>query len=220
MSEHTIRVVLADDDPLVRMAIGMLLGGEPGIELVAEAADGNQALRAVAEHRPDLVLMDVRMPELDGLAATERLRALDDPPEVVILTTFHADEQVMRALRAGASGFLLKHTPPAEIVAAIRRVASGDAQLSPEVTRRLLTHIAEVGGGDRRRGALRALATLSEREHEVALALGQGMTNAEITRSLHMSLPTVKTHVSRILTKLELNNRVQVALLVHDAELT
>lgn len=214
-----IRLVLADDDPLVRMGLGMLLAGDPGIEIVAEAADGADAVEAVRAHAPDVVLIDIRMPVMDGLAATERLRALADPPHVIVLTTFDADEQIVRALRAGASGFLLKDTPPAEIVRAIHVVASGEALLSPAVTRRLIAHITDDETDARRRSAAGQIAALTDRERDVAVALGRGMTNAEISRELYMSVPTVKVHVSRAMAKLDLNNRVQVALLVHDAGL-
>nr|WP_217922108.1 response regulator transcription factor [Miltoncostaea oceani] len=216
---RVIRLVLADDDPLVRMGLGMLLAGDPEIEIVAEAADGAEAVAAVRAHGPDVVLVDIRMPVMDGLAATERLRALPEPPHVIVLTTFDADEQIVRALRAGASGFLLKDTPPAEIVRAIHVVASGEALLSPAVTRRLIAHIADDETDARRRAAAGQIAALTDRERDVAVALGRGMTNAEISRELYMSVPTVKVHVSRTMAKLDLNNRVQVALLVHDAGL-
>jgi DNA-binding NarL/FixJ family response regulator len=215
-----IRVLIADDDALVRAGLKLMLGGSEAIEIVGEAQDGEAAIAAVGEHAPDVVLMDIRMPRLDGLAATERLRALDTPPEVIVLTTFDADEQVLRALRAGAAGFLLKDTPPAEILRAIELVAAGEAQLSPSVTRRLIGQIAGADGGDRRRRAAQQLSRLSEREHEVAVAIGHGKTNAEISRELYMSVATVKAHVSRILSELDLNNRVQVALVVHDAGLS
>lgn len=174
----------------------------------------------VAAHGPDLVLMDIRMPGVDGLAATERLRARPGAPEVLVLTTFHTDAHVLRALRAGAAGFLLKDTPPQEIVAAVRTVTAGDPVLSPAVTRRLIDRVTGDTGQDARRAAARArLALLAGRERDVALAVGRGLSNAEIGRELHLALPTVKTHVSRILTRLDLNNRVQIALLVHDANL-
>ncbi|GAA3745087.1 response regulator [Micromonospora maritima] len=221
MSE--VRVLIVDDDPLVRGALSMILGGVPDLTVVGEATDGAEVPTAVAAHAPDVVLMDIRMPRVDGLAATEALRATADPPEVLVLTTFDADEQVLRALRAGASGFLLKDTPPADIVAAVRRVAAGEATLSPAVTRKLIAHVtaaAPVPGPDPKRDrAVRLLDGLSEREREVALLLGRGRTNAEISAELFMSVATVKAYVSRLLTKLDLNNRVQVALLVQDADL-
>lgn len=212
-----IRVLIVDDDALVRAGLSMILSGAGDIEIVGEAADGAQVPPRVAEHRPDVVLMDIRMPGVDGLTATEALRATHAPPEVVVLTTFHADAQVLRALRAGAAGFLLKDIPPGDLVDAIRRVAAGEPILSPAVTRQLITHVADGGVGDRTDRARVLLARLSEREREVAMAVGQGKSNAEIGAELYMSVATVKAHVSRILTKLELNNRVQIALTVYDA---
>ncbi|GAA2618683.1 MULTISPECIES: response regulator transcription factor [Streptomyces] len=213
-----IRVLLVDDDAIVRAGLRLMLGGAPDIELVAEAADGAEVPGMVAAHGPDVVLMDIRMPGVDGLAATERLRARPGAPDVLVLTTFHTDAHVLRALRAGAAGFLLKDTPPQEIVTAIRTVAAGDPVLSPAVTRRLIDQVAgDAGQGARTTAARTRLASLAEREYEVALAVGRGLSNAEIARELHLALPTVKTHVSRILTRLDLNNRVQIALLVHDA---
>ncbi|MET8867485.1 response regulator transcription factor [Nonomuraea sp. NPDC004580] len=212
-----IRVLIVDDDPMVRAGLSMILGGAGDIEIVGEAADGAEVPPLVAEHRPRVVLMDIRMPGVDGLTATEALRRTSAPPEVVVLTTFHADAQVLRALRAGAAGFLLKDIAPVDLVAAIRKVAAGEPILSPAVTRQLITHVADGGADDRTQRARKLLARLSEREREVAMAVGQGKSNAEIGRELFMSVPTVKAHVSRILAKLGLNNRVQVALLVYDA---
>ncbi|WP_036321669.1 response regulator [Microbispora sp. ATCC PTA-5024] len=216
-ADGEIRVLVVDDDPLVRAGLAMILGGAGDIRIVAEAGDGSRVPPLVAEHRPDLVLMDIRMPGVDGLTATERLRAASSPPEVVMLTTFHADAQVLRALRAGAAGFLLKDTPPGEIVAAVRMAARGEPILSPAVTRQLIAHVAAADGDGGRDRARERLALLSEREREVAVAVGRGRSNAEIAGELHMSVATVKAHVSRMLTKLGLNNRVQIALLVHDA---
>ncbi|GAA1751022.1 response regulator [Nonomuraea sp. AD125B] len=212
-----IKVLVVDDDAMVRAGLSMILGGAGDIAIVGEAADGAEVPPLVAEHRPDVVLMDIRMPAVDGLTATEALRATAAPPEVVVLTTFHADAQVLRALRAGAAGFLLKDIAPADLVQAIRKVAAGEPILSPAVTRQLITHVSDGGAGERTARARRLLARLSEREREVAMAVGQGRSNAEIASELYMSVPTVKAHVSRILTKLALNNRVQVALLVYDA---
>ncbi|WP_214326630.1 response regulator [Nonomuraea sediminis] len=212
-----IRVLIVDDDALVRAGLSMILSGAGDIEIVGEAGDGAQVPPMIAEHRPDVVLMDIRMPEVDGLTATERLRATSAPPEVVVLTTFHADAQVLRALRAGAAGFLLKDIPPRDLVESIRKVAAGEPILSPAVTRQLISHVSEGGNGGRRDGARAQLDRLSEREREVALAVGQGRSNAEIAKELYMSVATVKAHVSRVLTKLALNNRVQIALLVYDA---
>ncbi|MBA4862222.1 response regulator transcription factor [Streptomyces sp. PSKA54] len=213
-----IRVLLVDDDAIVRAGLRLMLGGAPDIEVVAEAADGADVPALVAAHRPDLVLMDIRMPGVDGLTATEALRGRPGAPEVLVLTTFHTDAHVLRALRVGAAGFLLKDTPPQDIVTAIRTVVAGDPVLSPAVTRRLIEQVTGSFGQDDRAAAARTrLALLPDREREVARAVGRGLSNAEIARELHLALPTVKTHVSRILTRLDLNNRVQIALLVHDA---
>lgn len=212
----TIRVLLVDDDPLVRAGLSFMLGGLPDLEIVGEAADGSEVAALVDRHSPDVVLMDIRMPSVDGLAATEALRRRERPPEVIVLTTFHADEQVLRALRAGAAGFVLKDTPPAEIVEAVRRVAAGVPVLSPTVTRQLIERVTD-RGPDRGTEARERLARLNDRERQVAIAVGHGRSNAEIAAALFMSVATVKAHVSRILTKLDLNNRVQIALLAHDA---
>jgi DNA-binding NarL/FixJ family response regulator len=212
-----IRVLVVDDDALVRAGLSMVLGGVEEIAIVGEAADGTEVAQAVAKHEPDVVLMDIRMPGMDGLAATELLRANDDPPEVIVLTTFEVGDDVLRALRAGASGFLLKDTPPADIVRAVRAVAAGDPMLSPTVTRRLIGHVTDGRIGDRQRRAREQLDRLTDREREVAVAVGLGKSNAEIGRELYMSVATVKAHVSRLLEKLEYNNRVQIALLAHDA---
>jgi DNA-binding NarL/FixJ family response regulator len=210
-----IRVLLVDDDALVRSGLRMMLAGGPRIEVVGEADDGRGVLAAVDRHRPDVVLMDIRMPLLDGIEATRLVRGQPSPPEVIVLTTFDADELVLRALRAGAAGFLLKDTPPAEIVRAIEHVHAGDGTLSPNVTRRLIALVADDGG--RRESARAKLEALSAREREVAELVGQGCSNADIAASLHMSVATVKAHVSRLLVKLGVENRVQVALLVQDA---
>ncbi|HTF11141.1 MAG TPA: response regulator transcription factor [Asanoa sp.] len=220
MTDKPVRVLIVDDDPLVRAGLSMILGGTAELSVVGEAADGSEVAAAVAAVSPDVVLMDIRMPKMDGLTATERLRRVAGAPEVLVLTTFEADEYVLRALRAGASGFLLKDTPPAEIVQAVRRVAAGDPILSPRVTRRLIAHVADDGADARRNRSRELLARLSEREVEVAVAVGRGMSNAEIGAELFMSVATVKAHMTRMLTKLDLNNRVQVALLAQDAGLT
>jgi DNA-binding NarL/FixJ family response regulator len=212
-----IRVLLVDDDALVRAGLTMMLDGAHGIEVVGEAADGDQVPSAVDMHAPDVVLMDLRMPRTDGITATRRLRARPRAPEVIVLTTFDADENVLGGLRAGASGFLLKDSPPAQIVEAIRRVAAGDAILSPVITRRLMDRaVAESGARDR---ASATLAGLTAREHEVVLGIARGETNAEIAGRLYMSVATVKAHITHILTKLGLTNRTQIALLAHDAGL-
>jgi len=213
----TIKVLIVDDDALVRAGLTMMLDGANGIEVVGEAADGDQVPAAVDAHAPDVVLMDLRMPRTDGITATRRLRARPRAPEVIVLTTFDADENVLGGLRAGASGFLLKDSPPARIVEAIRRVAAGDPILSPEITRRLMDRAAAQAGARERARA--ALATLTPREHEVAIGIARGETNAEIAARLFMSLATVKSHITHILTKLALTNRTQIALLAHDADL-
>ena len=214
-----IRVVIVDDDPLVRAGLFLILGGDPGIEAVGEAADGNGALRRVAELSPDVVLMDIRMPHLDGLAATIEIAKRPSPPKVIVLTTFDADEYVVRALAGGASGFLLKDTPPAQIVDAIRRVAAGEPMLSPSVTEQLIRQVAQGASSGRAEAARRTTGQLTERERDVAIAVGRGLSNAEIGADLHMSLATVKAHISHIFTKLGATNRVQIAICVHDAGL-
>jgi DNA-binding NarL/FixJ family response regulator len=217
--DRAIRLAIVDDDPLVRVGLAMLPRGAGGIELVAEATDGAEVDAMVDAHRPDVILMDIRMPRVDGLTATRRVRARPSAPQVIVLTTFDSDEHVLQALRAGASGFLLKDTPPPEIVQAVRRVAAGEPMLSPSVTRRLIDHVTDPVAGTRRERAQRLLDQLTERELEVAVAIAQGRANAEIGAELFLSVATVKVYVSRMLTKLDLNNRVQIALLVHDADL-
>ena len=216
---EVVRVLLVDDDALVRAGLRMILSADPAIEVVGEAADGAAALAAVAEVRPQVVLMDIRMPELDGITATARLRRLPAPPQVVVLTTFGLDEYVLGALRAGASGFLLKDTAPTEIVQAVHTVAAGAAMLSPGVTRTLLERFADGAADSRREAAAERLALLTEREREVAIEVARGQSNAEVAARLYMSEATVKAHVSRLLTKLDAGNRVQVAIIVHDAGL-
>jgi DNA-binding NarL/FixJ family response regulator len=213
----TIRVLIVDDDPLLRAGLKLMLGGAPDIRVVGEAGDGTGVQGLIDRLAPDVVLMDIRMPGTDGLTATEAVRRRPGAPEIVILTTFDADEHVLRALRAGAAGFVLKDTPPAEIVESVRRVAGGQPVLSPTVTKRLMTRVAASGHDQRKTKAVERLAELNDREREIAVAVGEGKSNAEISATLYLSVPTVKTHVSRILTKLDLNNRVQIALLVHDA---
>jgi DNA-binding NarL/FixJ family response regulator len=214
-----IRVLLVDDDALVRSGLKLMLAGAEQVEVVGEVDDGRGVLAAVDSHHPDVVLMDIRMPQLDGIAATRLLRSQPRPPGVIVLTTFDADELVLRALRAGAAGFLLKDTPPAEIVQAIEHVHAGDGSLSPAVARRLITLVAgDTDAGERHESARERLATLSAREREVAVAVGRGLANADIGAELHMSVATVKAHVSRLLTKLGVDNRVQIALLVQEAQ--
>ena len=212
-----IRVLLVDDDALVRAGLSMMLNGAGDLVIVGEAGDGDQVPAAVAKHKPDVVLMDVRMPGSDGIEATRRIVASGSAARVLILTTFDLDEYAFSALRAGASGFLLKDAPPAQIAEAIRRVAAGDPILSPAVTRRLMRRA--VVQENTKEQALRQLAGLSPREREVVEAIAEGQTNAEIAASLLMSVPTVKAHVTHILTKAGLANRTQIALLAHDAGL-
>ena len=219
MSGEAVRVLVVDDDPLVRSALVLMLGGQPDVSVVGEAVDGLDGIERVRELAPDVVLMDIRMPRMSGLEATEELHRRPDPPHVIVLTTFDADDHVVGALAAGADGFLLKDTPPGQILAAIRTVADGDPMLSPSVTRTLIARIRDEPGDDRAEAARGRLSALTEREHEVALAVARGLTNAEIGRELYLSVPTVKAHVSRLFEKLEVTNRVQIAICVHDAGL-
>jgi DNA-binding NarL/FixJ family response regulator len=212
-----IKVLLVDDDALVRAGLRIILSSAEDLDVVGEVDDGARAVAAVRELGPDVVLMDIRMAKMDGITATAALRRLDRPPQVIVLTTFQADEQVMSALRAGAGGFLVKDTPPAEIISAVRVVASGDAIVSPSVTRTLLSHLGDAQASDRRRAAAQRLGALTEREREVAAVIGSGASNAEVAAALFMSEATVKAHVSRLLTKLDVTNRVQIAIMVHDA---
>ncbi|WP_433868505.1 response regulator transcription factor [Saccharopolyspora sp. CA-218241] len=216
-----IAVLIADDDPVARFGLTMMLRGAADVRVVAEACDGSEVIELATRHAPDVVLMDIRMLGTDGITATETLRARDDTPQIVVLTTFDSDAHVLRALRAGAAGFLLKDTPPEELVVAIRQAAQGKPVLSPEVTRRLIDRVAgaEPGRDARAEAARRRLDTLAPRERTVAIDVGAGRSNAEIAARHHLGLATIKTHVSAILTKLDLDNRVQIALLVHDADL-
>ncbi len=214
-----IRVLVVDDDPLVRSALRLVLGGDPDVLLVGEAGDGVQARDAVRSLRPDVVLMDIRMPRQDGLVTTAQVREEPDPPQVIVLTTFDADDMVLAAVRAGASGFLLKDTAPELILAAVHRVFAGEPILSPSVTRQVMT-AAVAAGPDPKVAAARAqLAGLTDRERQIAVAIGQGLTNAEIAGRLYLSVATVKSHVTHLLTKLGADNRVQIAIRVHDADL-
>jgi DNA-binding NarL/FixJ family response regulator len=213
-----IKVLLVDDDALVRAALRIILSSAKDLQVVGEVDDGARAVAAVRKFQPDVVLMDIRMAQMDGITATAALRRLDRPPQVIVLTTFQADEQVMSALRAGASGFLVKDTAPAEIINAVRVVASGDAIISPSVTRTLISHFGDAQASDRRHAAAQRLGALTEREREVAAVIGSGASNAEVATALFMSEATVKAHVSRLFTKLDVTNRVQIAIVVHDAE--
>lgn len=215
--DEPIRVLVVDDDPLVRSALGLMLGGRPDLTVIGEAADGREAADHVRRLRPDVVLMDIRMPEMDGLAATRAVLAEPRPPHVIMLTTFDADDYVLDALAAGADGFLLKDTPPAGIVDAIHRVVAGDPMLSPSATRTVVDRIRRAVDPHREEATTR-LGRLTDREREVAVAVGRGLSNAEIADELFLSVPTVKTHVSRVFDKLGVSNRVQVAIVVHDAD--
>jgi DNA-binding NarL/FixJ family response regulator len=214
-----IEVLIVDDDLPVRARLIMMLGGAPDIRVVAEAGDGAEALVQVLGHQPQVILMDIRMPIMDGIAATETVRAQVMPPDVIVLTTVDEDHLILRALRAGASGFLPKDTPPAQIAAAIRMVAAGRPMLSPAIMRQLIRRVAEPGADRRRAHARRLLARLDDQQREVATDIGRGQTIAEIGAARLLSVPAVQAQVSVILTRLGLNNRVQLALLVHDAGL-
>jgi DNA-binding NarL/FixJ family response regulator len=212
-----VRVLIVDDDALVRSGLTMMLGGADSVEVVGEAQDGSEVLGAIDRHRPDVLMLDLRMPNVDGLGALALLRGQPQPPAVIVLTTFDTDEHVLQALRQGAAGFLVKDTPPAEIVRAIELVASGESMLSPTVTRRLIDHLAADSAGDERRRAADRLRRLSPRDVEIADAIAQGKANAVIAAELHLSVATIKSHVSAMLATLQLENRVQLALLVQDA---
>ncbi|OPG11705.1 response regulator transcription factor [Microbispora sp. GKU 823] len=211
-----IRVLIADDEALVRTGLRMILESAGDIAVVAEAQTGAEVVDAVARHWPQVVLMDVRMPRMDGVTALQHINRSPNPPKVVMLTTFDREEYVYGALRAGAAGFLLKDTAPRDLIAAVRAVAEGSAMLSPTVTRRVLDAFAGQQAADVR-AARERLAVLTERERQVVRAVARGLSNAEIARELGMTQTTVKTHVSRSLSKLGLTNRVQIALLVRDA---
>jgi DNA-binding NarL/FixJ family response regulator len=218
----TIRVVLADDQPLLRTGFRMILHATDDVRVVGEAADGGAAVTQVAEVKPDVVLMDIRMPGMDGIEATRRIVASGSMSRVLILTTFDLDEYAFAGLRAGASGFLLKDVPPAELTAAIRSVASGDAVVSPRITRELLDRYASSlprFGGDPAPDVHPILSRLTDREGEVLLAMAAGLSNAEIAGRLVLSEATVKTHVTRILGKLGLRDRVQAVVLAYEQHL-
>ncbi|MFB6724124.1 response regulator [Kribbella sp. NPDC056345] len=214
-----VRLLLVDDDPLVRAGLASMLGGTPSVQLIGEAANGREAIDAVRDLRPDVVLMDIGMPVLDGVAATTEIRRHAAAPEVLILTTFGSDDHLINALRAGAAGYLLKDAAPAEILAAVLKVAAGESVLSPQSTRQLMTQAAHGDPGTRRTTARAALAQLTDRERDVVQAVAEGKTNAEIADVLQLGVATVKTHLANALTKLQLSSRVQLALLAHDAEL-
>ena len=208
-----IRVLVADDQSMVRAGLRMLLAVEPDIEVVAEAGNGREAITQAARHRPDVVLMDIRMPELDGLEATRRILAADHAVRVMILTTFNLDDYVYEALRAGASGFVLKDDPPEQLISAVRTVAAGDALLSPAVTRRVIAHFTR----HRRQPVPATVHTLTGREMDVFRLIARGFSNAEIGRELFISDTTVKTHVTRVLQKLEVRDRAQAIVLAYQS---
>jgi DNA-binding NarL/FixJ family response regulator len=216
-----VRIVIVDDDQLVRMALRLIVDGEPDLTVVGEAADGDGAITEVGELRPDVVLMDVRMPGRDGLSATQEILARPTPPRVLVLTTFDSDEMVLGALRVGALGFVLKDTPPAEILAAVRAVAAGNPALSPAATARLIAAATGPQSSDARKATRDAargrLSALTERELQTAQAIADGLSNTEIAQRLHISVGTVKAHTSNLFSKLAVENRVQIALLVRDA---
>ncbi|GAA1346253.1 response regulator transcription factor [Catellatospora bangladeshensis] len=211
-----IRVLLVDDQELMRMGFRMVLGAQEDVDVVGEAGDGLDAVHLAASLRPDVVLMDVRMPVLDGVEATKRITSAGTA-KVLVMTTFDMDEYALSALRNGASGFLLKDTPPGDLVSALRAVASGDAVVSPSVTKRLLSRFLGESGGELRDASV--LEALTEREREVLVLIAKGLSNTEIARKLFLSEATVKTHVGRILAKLELRDRVQAVVLAYETGL-
>ena len=211
----TIRVLVADDQSMVRAGFRMLLAGEEGIEVVAEASNGLEAVDKAARFHPSVVLMDIRMPELDGLEATRRILAADDTARILILTTFDLDEYIYEALNVGASGFVLKDDPPEQLIAAVRTVAAGDALLSPAVTRRVIKQFTRIPHPE----PPRELADLTERELDVFRLIARGLSNAEIGRELFISETTVKTHITHILQKLNLRDRVQAVVLAYQTGL-
>ncbi len=214
----SIRVAVVDDQALVRRGFALVLNHQPDIEVVAEAGTGVEAIEVARRHRPDVMLMDIRMPELDGLAATRAVLAEADwPLKVIILTTFDPDEYVYRALQAGASGFLLKDTPPEDLAPAIRTVTDGGALLDPTITRRLIGRFTQVLATDT--NTSRRLETLTEREREILLQLATGATNAEISEALYIGAATVKSHVSNVLTKLGLRDRAQAVVFAYESGL-
>ncbi|MFD8881903.1 response regulator [Streptomyces erythrochromogenes] len=219
MTAEVIRVVIADDEPLIRAGIRMILTSAPDIEVVAEAANGREAVELARSHTPEVMLLDIQMPVMDGLTALVELRRAAPEVRALILTTFGEKENVLRALGQGGAGFLLKDSAPGELIGAVRAAAAGDAYLSPGATRHVVDQLASGKAAARGEEARRQVAELSERERGVLALLGEGLSNADAGRRLHMSEATVKTYVSRILAKLGCENRVQAALLARDAGL-
>ncbi|AKL66961.1 AbsA2 [Streptomyces sp. Mg1] len=219
MTARVVRVVIADDEPLIRAGIRMILTSAPDIEVVAEAANGREAVELARAHAPDVMLLDIQMPVMDGLTALGELGRAAPEVRALILTTFGEKENVLRALGQGGAGFLLKDSAPGELIGAVRAAAAGDAYLSPAATRHVVDQLASGQAAGRGEAARRRVAELSERERGVLALLGEGLSNADAGRRLHMSEATVKTYVSRILAKLGCENRVQAALLARDAGL-
>lgn len=214
-----IRLLLVDDDPLVRSALGLMLGGRSDMTVVGEAADGVAAIELARVMLPDVVLIDIRMPVMNGIDATRQITSQPRAPRVIMLTTFDTDDLVLDALGAGADGYLLKDTAPADLVAAIQTVAAGETILSPSVASTVVAHVRASDTRASEQVAQSRLDALTDREREVAIAIGRGLSNADIAAELFMSVATVKAHVTRVLEKLEVANRVQVAICVHDAGL-
>jgi DNA-binding NarL/FixJ family response regulator len=225
--DRPVRLFLVDDQELVRAGFRMVLDAQPDMTVVGEAGDGLAGVEGVATTRPDVVLMDIRMPRLDGVEATRRIQGVDDPPKVLVLTTFDLDEYAFAALKAGAAGFLLKDAGPAELLAAIRAVHAGDAAMAPSTTRRMLERFVpqlpdaglELAQAAERRAAAARLAPLTEREREVLEAVGRGLTNSEIAAGLFLAEATVKTHIGRVLHKLDLRDRVQMVITAYETGL-
>jgi DNA-binding NarL/FixJ family response regulator len=217
--DPVIRVLIVDDDPLVRSGLRLLLHSAEHVQVVGEATDGNELLGAIDHHHPDVVLLDLRMPKLNGLSALQLVRGQPSPPAVILLTTFDTDEHILRALRLGAAGFLVKDTAPADLVRAIELVAAGESMLSPSVTRRLIDHLSKTNdSAAERHRARQRLSDLPPRDRAIASAIAQGKSNATIATDMHLSMATIKGRVSAMLAALQLDNRVQLALLVQAAD--
>ena len=214
---RVIRVLLIDDDPMVRTGLSLILGSADDIDVVGEASDGDEAVRQVTTHNPHVVIMDIRMRRMDGLAATAAVTALARPPRVLVLTTFDLDEYVFDALAAGASGFLLKEGSPQEIIDAVRVVAAGEMMLAPRTTRTLIGHFVRARANPRRQRAQALLTTLSDREREVVTEVARGKSNADIAAELFLSEATVKTHITRAFAKIDVANRVQLTIFAYEA---